>query len=170
MSVKIIIVGDTHAREFKELPNEMIKAIQEADRVIHVGDYTSKKILDEFIALKGQAFIGVCGNSDPLSIRNEVGPERIVEISGKRIGITHPTIGGSSEKTKKRVIAQFKDKKVDIIIYGHTHDSEIDNQENILLINPGKGYLEENSFGPPTSMAFLTIGEKVKVKILEINS
>jgi len=33
MPVKIIIVGDTHARFFKDLPNEMIDEIQEADRV-----------------------------------------------------------------------------------------------------------------------------------------
>ncbi len=170
MSVKIIVVGDTHARDFKELPNEMIEAIQEADWLIHVGDYTSKGVLNGLNALKGQKFEGVCGNADPLAIRNEIPIKKIVEISGKRIGITHPVIGGPIEKTKKRVLAEFKEENVDIIVYGHTHDSEIDKRDNLLMINPGKGYLEENSFGPPTSIVLLTIGEKVKVKILEIHS
>ena len=170
MSVKIIIVGDTHARFFKELPNEMIDEIQEADRVIHVGDYMSKDVLDGFIEIKGQAFEGVYGNADPQAIRNKVPAKKIIEISGKRIGITHPAIGGPSEISKKRVLATFKEDNVDIIVYGHTHDSEIDKRDNLLMINPGKGYLEENSFGPPTSIVLLTIGEKVKVKILEINA
>jgi putative phosphoesterase len=170
MPVKVVIVGDTHARDFKDLPVEMIEAIQDADRVIHVGDYISKNVLDGFIALKGQAFDGVCGNADPLSIRNEVPVKKIIEVSGKRIGITHPAIGGPSEKTKNRVITKFKEENLDIIVYGHTHDFEIDKMQNMLIINPGKGYLEENSFDPVTSIALLTIGKKVKVKIIELNS
>jgi len=170
MSVKIIIVGDTHAQFFEELPTKMIDLIQEADRVIHVGDYVSKQVLDGFIGLKGQAFNGVCGNADPLAIRNVIPTQKIVEISGKRIGITHPVNGGPSEKTKKRVLAMFKEENVDIIVYGHTHDSEIDSMNNFLIINPGKGYIEKNSFNPPTSMAILTIGKKIKAKILKFNS
>lgn len=170
MTVKVVIVGDTHARDCKDLPSKMIESIQIADWVIHVGDYTSKDVLNGFIALKGQSFEGVCGNADPLAIRNEVPVKKIVEIAGKRIGITHPVIGGPSEKTKQRVFAKFKEENVDIIVYGHMHDSEIAEQENILMINPGKGYIEKKSFGPPTSIAILTIGEKVKVKILELSS
>jgi putative phosphoesterase len=170
MPVKIIVVGDTHAHSFKDLPNEMIEAIQEADQVIHVGDYVSKNVLDGFIALRGQAFEGVCGNADPQAIRNIVPAKKIIEISDIRIGITHPIIGGPSEKSKKRALAIFKEDNVDIIIYGHTHDSEINKLEDLLVINPGKGYIEDNSFGPPTSIALLTIGEEVKVEILELSS
>jgi len=170
MPVKIIIVGDTHARDFNDLPDEMINAIQEADQVIHVGDYVSKNVLDGFIALKGQAFEGVCGNADPQAIRKIVPTKKIIEISGIQIGITHPAIGGPSEKSKRRALAIFKDDYVDIIIYGHTHDSEITNLKDLLIINPGKGYIEDNSFGPPTSIALLTIGEEVKVKIVELSS
>ena len=170
MPVKVVIVGDTHARDFQDLPKKMIELIHDVDWLIHVGDYISKDVLDGFIALKGQAFEGVCGNADPLTIRNEVPIKKIIEISGKRIGITHPVIGGPSDKTKKYVLAEFKEENVDIIVYGHTHDSEIDNLEKMLLINPGKGYLEENSYGPPTSIALLTIGKKIKVKILELSS
>ena len=170
MPVRIVIVGDTHARDFKELPREMIDVIQEADQVIHVGDYVSKNVLDGFISLKGQAFEGVCGNADPQAIREIVPSKKIIEISGIRIGITHPVIGGPSEKSKKRALALFKEDSVDIIIYGHTHDSEINNVGHILVINPGKGYIEYNSFGPPTSIALLTIGEEIKVDIIELSS
>ena len=96
--------------------------------------------------------------------------KKIIEISGLKIGITHPVIGGPSEKSKRRALAIFNDDNVDIIIYGHTHDSEIVNFKDLLIINPGKGYIEDNSFGPPTSIALLTIGEEVKVKILELSS
>ena len=170
MPVKIFILGDTHARDFNDLPNEMVEAIQEADHVIHVGDYVSKNVLDGLINLKGQAFEGVCGNADPQEIRKIVPTKKIIEISGLKIGITHPVIGGPSEKSKRRALAIFKDDNVDIIIYGHTHDSEITKFKDLLIINPGKGYIEDNSFGPPTSIALLTIGEEVKVKILELSS
>jgi predicted phosphodiesterase len=37
MSVKIIIIGDTHLNSFKKLPKEMGQAIKEGDWIIHVG-------------------------------------------------------------------------------------------------------------------------------------
>ncbi|TFG22139.1 MAG: YfcE family phosphodiesterase [Promethearchaeota archaeon] len=165
MSVEIVIIGDTHALTFEELPKEMLKAIQRADYVIHVGDYTSKNVLDGLIRLKGQQFKGVYGNTDPQAIRNMVPSKQILEIKGKRIGITHPAVGGLEKYTLKRAMAKFRNKNVDAIIYGHTHEPVIKNQGNIILFNPGKGYLED---GQSASFGIITIDKEIKSKIQEI--
>ena len=94
MSVKIIIIGDTHLNSFKKLPKEMAQAIKEGDWIIHAGDYTSIDTVEGLIRWKGDKFKGVFGNADPLSIRKILPDKVILEIKGKKIGITHPFCGG----------------------------------------------------------------------------
>lgn len=168
MSVKIVVIGDTHISNFKQLPKDMINAILESDWVIHVGDFISKEILDGLLRLKGPRFKGVYGNADPQTIRNQVLEKDILEILGKRIGITHPAKGGTFELTKNRVLTEFKKDNVDAIVYGHTHEPKIEFIEGILLINPGKGYLEDSYFGPSPSFAILTIDNEIQVEIRNI--
>ena len=168
MSVKIIVIGDTHINSFKKLPKEMGQAIKEGDWIIHVGDYTSLDTVKGLIRWKGNKFKGVFGNADPLSIRKILPDKVILEIKGKKIGITHPFCGGPEKNIKSRVRREFKDYDVDAIVFGHTHEPEITELNKILLINPGKGYLERNSFGTPTSFAILTVIETLQAKIIKI--
>ena len=170
MTAKIAILGDTHIRNLRELPRDIMKEVEESEWVIHVGDYISIDVLDDLIKLKGDRFKGVYGNADPQSIRNRVKSKEIIEILGKKIGITHPASGGPSEIIETQVLTEFNNANVDIIIYGHTHDAKISQEGNTWLINPGKGYLETNYFGPPTTIAILKIDEKIRGEIKEINS
>ena len=166
---RIVAIGDTHASAFEKLPQEMLQAIRGADWVIHVGDYISKDVLDGLVNLKGERFRGVCGNADPQAIRNEVPAKDLLEVQGKRIGITHPAAGEDDEDVKEQVMAEFKNDGVDAIVYGHTHDPKIALLRGIWLICPGKGYLERSHFGPPTSFAIVTVGETVKGEIHRVH-
>jgi len=170
MSIKITILGDTHIRLFEELPKDMLKEIFDSDWVIHVGDYTSLDVLDGLIKAKGERFIGVYGNADPQSIRDKVQFRKILKIFDKKIGIIHPANGGPEEFVETKVLAEFKNENIDIIIYGHTHDPKIMYKGKILIINPGKGYLESNYYGSPTTIAILLINDSIQVKIKEIYS
>ena len=170
MTAKIAILGDTHIRNLRELPRDIMKEVEESEWVIHVGDYISIDVLDDLIKLKGDRFKGVYGNADPQSIRNRVKSKEIIEILGKRIGITHPASGGPSEIIEAQVLTEFNNANVDIIIYGHTHEAKISQEGNTWLINPGKGYLETNYFGPPTTIAILTIDETIRGDIKKLNS
>ncbi len=170
MPIKIIVVGDTHVLAFKKISLEIVTAMRNADYVVHVGDYTSKNVLDGLLKLKDQRFKGVYGNADPLDIQNELTSTEIFEILGKRIGITHPAVGGSDKLTRKRVLSEFKEFNVDAILYGHTHVPLLEFQGDILLVNPGKGYFESHHYGSPTSIVELYIGKDIRGKIVYINS
>lgn len=170
MPVKITIIGDTHVKSIIELPNEMIKEIEESDWVIHVGDYTFVDVLNSLIDLKGERFKGVYGNADPKQVWDKVPIKDVIEIEGKRIGITHPASGGSHENIETKVIAEFKNDNVDIIIFGHTHEPSIHYKENLIIINPGKGYLEKAYFGPSTTIAILEIDDDIRASIKEISA
>lgn len=162
MPVKVVIIGDTHVSSFEQLPLETRQAFNDADWLVHVGDYTSISVLKGLVALKGQKFIGVYGNADPLDVRSEVPSKRLVTIQGKKIGITHPVSGRDYDTTEKKALAEFFSEPIDVLVFGHTHDPKIELLDKILVVNPGKGYLEQTYFGPPTTLIVLTIDKKEK--------
>ena len=169
MYTKILLIGDTHISSFKDLPNKILQYIKESDWVIHVGDYTSKNIVEGFNQLKTNHFKGVYGNSDPLIIRKLLPPKTVAEISGVRIGIIHPESGGPEDLLEKRVIKEFRNQNVDVIAYGHSHEEKIQWVDKTLLVNPGRGYVDDFSYNRSASIAILTIDKEIKAEIKEIN-
>jgi putative phosphoesterase len=165
MNSKILIIGDTHMNSYQQLPSELKKQIIRSDWLIHVGDYISEQLLLTLREKKGSNFKGVYGNADPNSIREILPDVVIIEINGRKIGLSHPSSGGAENSTKNKVLSQFVKKNVDIIIYGHTHEAKIEISENILLINPGKAYIESSSYTPEASYVLLTIGRKIKARL-----
>ena len=164
-----MIIGDTHITSFKELPNEILQYIKKSNWVIHVGDYISPNIVDGFKQLKHNWFRGVYGNADPLAIRRLLPPKVVIEISDIRIGIIHPAAGGPDNYLKKRVMNEFRDDNVNLIAYGHSHEAKIEWVDNTLLVNPGRGYIDEYSNFRPASIAMITIDKEIKAEIKEIN-
>ncbi|MFW9897003.1 MAG: metallophosphoesterase family protein [Candidatus Thorarchaeota archaeon] len=171
MTIKIAVLGDTHAPSIDDIPDEIIKEIKNAEWVIHVGDFTSIQVINALIELKGKKFKGVYGNADPLDVRNKLNSREIIEISGKKIGFIHPTNGGPEDNLEMNIISDFKDSHLDILIYGHTHEAKLEQKNELLIVNPGKGYLEKNFFGPPTTIAILKIdNDMIQGTIKEIKS
>jgi len=167
-SIKILIVGDTHISMFKDLPKQILQNMRESDWVIHVGDFTSKNVLEGFQHFKPDFFKGVYGNSDPFEIRKNISPKLVLEISGKRIGVIHPAIGGPESSLIKRILEEFKNQRLDVIVYGHSHEAEIHWKDKLLLLNPGKGYIDKMSLNPSASIAIITINKEIKAEIIEI--
>ena len=166
---KIVVVGDTHISHFKDIPNRIIKYCEDADWVIHVGDYVTKHILEGFQNLKKANFKGVYGNADNLAVKNSLKPKEIIEISNIRIGIIHPHFGGSNSFLEKRILKSFIHDNVQVILFGHTHDPTISVKNGILLINPGKGYQDSNSLKPEATIALLKIENRINAQILPID-
>lgn len=165
----ICIIGDTHVKNYEDLPVQIQEAIDKNEWLVHVGDYISVDLLDVLKKKKLDKFLGVYGNADPMSIRERLPSILIASINGVKIGISHPASGGSETFTESKVINQFKEEEIDVIIYGHTHEAKIIRRDKILLLNPGKGYIEPNTFGPPTSYIQMKIGASIKAKIVFIN-
>lgn len=168
MSIKILVLGDTHAYTFNELNQVLINKIKEADWVIHTGDYITLKVLKSFRDLKSQKFKGVYGNADPMDIRKSIQSKEVFTIHGKRIGITHPSEGGPEEVTEKVALSKFKEERLDILIYGHTHEAKIKKEKDILIVNPGKAYIEPNSFTPHATYCIIEIDDEISIKVKKI--
>lgn len=103
------------------------------DMVIHAGDYKSPKVIQ---VIENQTrFAGVWGNNDGDSIKSKVKEKEILKINGYAIGIFHGH--GENKSTIDRAYEVFKDDKVDIIIFGHSHQPIIKTMNRVLMLNPG---------------------------------
>ena len=145
MVISVAVVGDTHVSNFNQIPLKLIKILEQADWIIHTGDFINLDVLNGFLQIKDTKFTGVCGNADTLDVVNRLNEVELISIQGERIGITHPFRGGPDHLTKNYVLNLFRGKKLNIIIYGHTHEICVEKIGNKILINPGKAYMDHSS-------------------------
>jgi putative phosphoesterase len=151
--MKIAVLADTHVHMLEHLPKKIIDAISTVDLIIHAGDFTDVQVLKELKRLRRVK--AVQGNMDSMELKTVLPVKEIVELENKRIGITHGS--GSPWGIEDRVRKMFESDRIDIIVYGHSHQSQNKVIDDILLFNPGKA---TDSFG------ILTIDGEAKGEII----
>jgi len=125
------VISDTHADTIDALNHKVIKALNDVDLVIHAGDITSIKVLDELKSLKD--VVAVKGNMDSPDIKNILPESKTIEVDGKKICIIHGW--GAPLGLEYKLLKRFEN--ADIIVYGHTHLPMNKVINNILFFNPG---------------------------------
>ena len=151
--MRIAMLADTHVNNVEDLPKKIINALSTVDLIIHAGDFTDVQLLRDLEELSKVK--AVQGNMDSTELKAILPAKAIVEIKNKRIGITHGS--GSPWGIEERVRKVFESDRIDILVYGHSHQSQNKVIKDILLLNPGKA---TDSFG------ILTIGAGVKGEII----
>lgn len=136
--MKVGVVSDTHnnvknVRRIVELFNDAA-----VERVIHTGDITQPKVIDEFSSLDAPLF-GVFGNNDQGELSflepvvrkhgfHFVQPPLALEWAGRRIVVVH-----SPEELTLVDPTAF-----DVVLHGHTHRQTIEYENARLTFNPGE--------------------------------
>jgi hypothetical protein len=136
-STYVLVLADTHVATLEQLPERLRQLVKEADYVVHCGDFTELKVVEELRSL-AKHFIGVCGNTDTPEIKELLPTEAFLEIRGKKIAITHPYFGGPPWRLEEELAELYP--AADIILFGHTHDACSIHKKGVLLFNPGQGY------------------------------
>jgi hypothetical protein len=159
--MKIAVLSDTHIPyAAADLPKKVHEVLETVDAIIHAGDYQAESVMD---ILQGYAdFYGVCGNMDSGTIRDRVPSKRIVTLGPFTIGVMHGW--GSPSGLEERILASFKNDRVDAIIYGHSHRAYNEMKNGILLFNPGSP--TDTRFTSFQSMGILTIEDSISGEIL----
>ncbi len=151
--MRIGVLSDTHVRSPGEIPGRVLVALTEVDLIVHSGDFVAKGVLDGLKQL-GEVR-AVRGNMDSEELKRLLPEKELLRIEGKRIGITHGW--GAPFGIEDRVRGMFE--AIDIIIFGHSHQSKNEVKKGILFFNPGRA---QDSFG------ILTIGEEIKGEIIKL--
>ena len=158
--IKIVVMSDTHLSkatdEFKALCSEFC---DDADTVIHLGDWERVEILDY---LEQYPLDAVAGNMDDYSIHQRLPARKIVSAGRFRLGITHGW--GSPVGIRQRLKQEFTG--VDAIFFGHTHQPLILRENGLLWFNPGSLLLGRKASGK--SIGVLRILDKIEAEIFQI--
>ncbi len=152
--MRIGVISDTHVKVFSEIPSPILKALAMVDLIVHAGDFTGMNVLDGLRTLGD--IKAVYGNMDSDDLKKILPQKEVFVVGDNKIGLVH----GSGEPwgIAERVSKLFSS-DVNIIIYGHSHQSYCQYVGNSLLFNPGQA---NNSFG------LLTINDEIKAEIIMV--
>lgn len=130
--MKYLVISDTHT-----YITDAVKAIEsiKPDYCIHLGDM-AQDCEDLESIFPRQKFIFVKGNNDVWLRSNSFPDERIFELEGKTFFLTHGHkyhVKSGTEALKRAA----KAKNANIVLFGHTHMQCVEQNDDMLLLNPG---------------------------------
>lgn len=129
--MKIAVISDTHSLL---LPQKLLEVLNSVDLIIHAGDVCDLETLKTLQKIKEVK--AVHGNMCDAQLKKKLPLKEYLEYEGVRIGVTHGHVGDTRD-AMTNAAQQFKDEKVNIIIFGHSHHAFNKKIDNILFFNPG---------------------------------
>jgi putative phosphoesterase len=157
--MKIGVISDTHLKELSEELERIVRAhFNDADMILHAGDFVALRIVDFF---QRWNLIAVSGNMDPGEVRSLLPEKRIIDVSGFKIGLIHGW--GSPIGLEKRVRGEFP--PLDCLVYGHTHYPTNHNRKGLQFFNPGS---PTRSFTGRNTIGILSLGKEIRGEIIKV--
>jgi len=159
------LISDTHLNTAPEtLIQKLNSAFKNVEKVFHAGDVVRPAVLDA-LEQYGQV-TAVRGNMDQSELIMSLPIKRIAVVKGIRIGIIHGW--GPRHNIEERVLKEFQNQQIDVIVYGHSHYAKIRKSGNCLLINPGSP--TDKRHAPFHSVGILSISNgHVKGEIINLD-
>jgi putative phosphoesterase len=129
----VAVTSDTHLPKGRRgLPAECLRRLEEADLILHAGDFTGVSVLEEIEAI-GPPVAAVHGNMDAEELRRRLPAERTVEAGGASIGMVHD--GGPAAGRLARLRRRFPEAQA--AVFGHSHIPLHEAEDGFQIFNPG---------------------------------
>ena len=131
---RLLLLADTHLpRRARDLPEAVWAAVDEADLVLHAGDWVDVSLLDA-LERRSRRLVGCYGNNDGPELRERLPEVARVTVEGLSIAVVHET--GASKGREERCDALYPD--VDVLVFGHSHIPwDTTTPGGLRLLNPG---------------------------------
>jgi hypothetical protein len=156
--MKIGVLSDTHIPiSAKQLSPKSCDGLKSCDLILHAGDIVELAFLKDLELIAPTK--AVRGNMDSPELQARLPESLVIEVEGKRIGLVHGS--GPANKITHTVGAIF-DKRIDIVIFGHSHTPLNQKYGNILFFNPGSP--TDKVFAPYRSYGIIEISKNGEVK------
>lgn len=150
--MRIGLISDTHIPSMgKEPPPQVKHAFQGVDLILHAGDIYVQSCLDWLGEIAPvEATTSWLGSAREGA--NRVGVPIVVEAGGLSIGLVHELIltGMSDdafpgalgktfppERPLMPLLENIFGKRVDIVVFGYTHEPLVEEHHGVLFVNPG---------------------------------
>jgi uncharacterized protein len=159
----VVVLADTHTLgRTRPLPSGAWPYIESADHILHAGDVCDPALLDELASFAPVTV--VLGNCDGYDVKHwGAQPETQLQLGAVAIGMMHDS--GAARARRKRLREHFPEARV--VVFGHSHLPCNEDEEGLLLLNPGSPTWARRAPGP--SMALLWIdAERVDAEVIPV--
>jgi len=131
---RLLLLADTHLpRRARDLPEAVRGAVDEADLVLHAGDWVDVSLLDA-LERRSRRLVGCYGNNDGPELRSRLPEVARVAVAGLSFAVVHET--GPSRGREERCDALYPG--VDVLVFGHSHIPwDTTKPGGLRLLNPG---------------------------------
>jgi len=158
------LISDTHIPDrARILPQKVIDAFSDVDLILHAGDLTSPKVIDELEEIA--PVMAVQGNMDRANGIN-LPKAKVIEAEDLRIGLVHGEVYPRADSQQLLYLA--RELNVDILVSGHSHQPKIEQSEGILLLNPGSPIVPR--LADRTVMLLEINNREVDVELVKVGS
>lgn len=128
--MRVLVFSDTHRRISSCI--KVIETIEKVDYIIHLGDNVQDAL--DIKAVFPKIPIGYVPGNNDFSFKGK--KEKIITIENKKIFLTH----GHMYRVKyeyQTIIERAQLLKVDILLFGHTHEAYLKRERDLYILNPG---------------------------------
>jgi uncharacterized protein len=162
--LKIGVLSDTHIQSVKQgidyLQALAKRHFADIEIILHAGDVVNPDILT---ALDDRTVHVVRGNMDP--VVQGIPNRKIIEIGGFRIGLIHGW--GAPDTLEERVLREFREERLDCVVFGHSHHPLCRRRDGVLLFNPGSP--TDRRWAPFHSIGILELGDSIEGQIIRLD-
>jgi putative phosphoesterase len=132
--LRLVVVADTHVpKRARDLPGHLWQAVEEADVVVHAGDWVHEPLLDE-LGARSERLVAVYGNNDGPELRRRLPEVAWETLGGVRLAVVHET--GPAKGREQRCQELYGD--ADLLVFGHSHIPwDTTTESGLRLLNPG---------------------------------
>ena len=135
--LRLAVVADTHLPvrpSRRVLPDAVWRAVDDADVVVHAGDWMAPALLDAF-ADRSRLLVACWGNNDGDELRARLPEVGRVYLEGLRLAVVHET--GAATGREARCDAAYAG-DTDVLVFGHSHIPwDTTTPRGLRLLNPG---------------------------------
>ncbi len=135
--MRVVVFSDTHGCITKCI--KVIDSIKNIDMIIHLGDIL-KDVEDLKNLYPNIPIEYIMGNNDFFA---QVPKDKIITVQDKKIWITH----GHLYRVKheyQTILEKAKERNVDGVLFGHTHEEYYKQYDDIFMLNPGSTTIPTN--------------------------
>ncbi len=131
---RLLLMADTHVpRRARDLPDALWRAVEQADVVLHAGDWVDVSLLDA-LESRSRRLVACYGNNDGPPLRERLPEVASVTVDGLPIAVVHET--GAAKGREERCEAAFPEAAV--LVFGHSHIPwDTTTPRGLRLLNPG---------------------------------
>lgn len=159
--ITITVIGDTHLRTvLHSLAAPVMESLKSCNLILHTGDVVHAEVLEWFEQFAPVR--AVVGNNDGRDLVATLPEMRRFQFGRFSAGMVHGhNLPG---KTARQAVTAILGGRVDIAIYGHSHQPFNQWQEGWLLFNPGSP--TDRRWQPHFSFGRLTIDQDIAAELI----